>query len=713
MTFDPDDPKLTAFALGELDEADRLAVESLLARSPESARFVAEVREMAALLSGTLRKEPMPGLSIVQRLDLDERLRAVPSSPRRRFPVRRAVFAVAASVLLTLSGFGIGVLVADRVALTEQRSVAFTQSPPPGAIGSAIEPHFDASAPTFRSAGDDRSAPSAPEIDAVPKTEMMMAEADTLAEDEPGNPEAEMLSMGAVTSESSELVPSRSVPSHLNRSEPQFPGGMMEPSASDPGEGVAGQAKLNPEAAPDGFGGVRGGGFGGRGSLGRSSQIPQAVPTVRQPEPNPIPPPAPLAEVERGRSEVDQERGNPLATIVGTRGVDRQDGLSPSQAVMVQSGNVVEVINLPEGTPAQRFTLNEPIREVILDPDGSRLLASTVDRSVAVFDLQSGQLTNSFQVNRGPLPMARFGRGGELIFSNLGIAGDRGDDSAGFPWFQADLEPVAAVPVDPGRVSLEELGRRIEAEGIPVGPETLTGSLVNSPAYPYDRPEEGDSIAVDVQIVPTPWDSGNRLVRLALIAREASPNDGEALRPVGVEEVSAEVEFNRARVAKYRPIGFEGRPLTLARIGEEPRVLRGGESSTVLFEVEPVGAAGDLKGVAQNRVGRYQGPVPAVGEDELLTVSVAYRETGAEERRSVTLHVVDGMIPMDAATDDVRLASALGWLGLVVQGGIEGDQATLNRIKMLVDSTDEGFLPDLRGELRDILNQLELRIEGE
>ena len=71
MTFDPDDPRLTAFALGELDDLDRLAVEAMLANSPEARRFVAEVRETAAILTETLRGEPSPGLSIVQRIDLD------------------------------------------------------------------------------------------------------------------------------------------------------------------------------------------------------------------------------------------------------------------------------------------------------------------------------------------------------------------------------------------------------------------------------------------------------------------------------------------------------------------------------------------------------------------------------------------------------------------------------------------------------------------
>ena len=60
MPFDPDDPRLTAYALGELDAADRAEVEALLADSPEARRFVEEIRATARLLTEQLHQEPAP-----------------------------------------------------------------------------------------------------------------------------------------------------------------------------------------------------------------------------------------------------------------------------------------------------------------------------------------------------------------------------------------------------------------------------------------------------------------------------------------------------------------------------------------------------------------------------------------------------------------------------------------------------------------------------
>jgi hypothetical protein len=60
--FSPDDPKLTAYALGELDPADAAAVEARLRLDPEAQRIVAEIRATAGQLEaafGTENADPV------------------------------------------------------------------------------------------------------------------------------------------------------------------------------------------------------------------------------------------------------------------------------------------------------------------------------------------------------------------------------------------------------------------------------------------------------------------------------------------------------------------------------------------------------------------------------------------------------------------------------------------------------------------------------
>src|SRR5689334_5399747 len=57
MTFDPNDPRLTAYVLGELDPSERADVEAMLQDSPEGCQAAEEVRLTVVWLTEQLHKE--------------------------------------------------------------------------------------------------------------------------------------------------------------------------------------------------------------------------------------------------------------------------------------------------------------------------------------------------------------------------------------------------------------------------------------------------------------------------------------------------------------------------------------------------------------------------------------------------------------------------------------------------------------------------------
>jgi len=63
----PDDPRLTAYALGELDPTEQAEVERLLADSPAAQTALVEIRGVAGLLANELRQEPVLALTSAQR----------------------------------------------------------------------------------------------------------------------------------------------------------------------------------------------------------------------------------------------------------------------------------------------------------------------------------------------------------------------------------------------------------------------------------------------------------------------------------------------------------------------------------------------------------------------------------------------------------------------------------------------------------------------
>jgi Ca-activated chloride channel homolog len=106
MTCDPDDPRLTAFVLGELDPDELAAVEAMLGESSECRQAVDEIRLTVGWLSSRLHDESETHAH-PEKLNHQPIMTAVPQpvvAARPRWRARRLMYwGVAASVLLAAS----------------------------------------------------------------------------------------------------------------------------------------------------------------------------------------------------------------------------------------------------------------------------------------------------------------------------------------------------------------------------------------------------------------------------------------------------------------------------------------------------------------------------------------------------------------------------------------------------------------------------------
>jgi Ca-activated chloride channel family protein len=73
MKIDLNDPRLTAYALGELDDAERVEIETLLKDDEVARREVETMRRAATTLADELRSEPCPQLTPEQIAKIEER----------------------------------------------------------------------------------------------------------------------------------------------------------------------------------------------------------------------------------------------------------------------------------------------------------------------------------------------------------------------------------------------------------------------------------------------------------------------------------------------------------------------------------------------------------------------------------------------------------------------------------------------------------------
>ena len=141
------------------------------------------------------------------------------------------------------------------------------------------------------------------------------------------------------------------------------------------------------------------------------------------------------------------------------------------------------------------------------------------------------------------------------------------------------------------------------------------------------------------------------------------------------KDVKLQVEFNPARVAGYRLIGYSNRRLEDRDFNDDKKDagdLGAGHSVTALYEVIPHGASAGTGTVDPLRYQRPTGPAKvAVAEadasDELLTVKVRYKLPTASKSQLITRHTYGETKPIDEASEDLRFASAVAAFGMLLR----------------------------------------------
>jgi len=129
MREEMDGLKVTAYALGELDDAERAALEARLAASEGARRDVAEVREAADALREAYRSMPRYELTPEQRRAVEAAAAREPGVPaaRRRWPrlLRVGGFtAAAAAAVVAVLSVSIPSLLRARIAVPHRDAAA-------------------------------------------------------------------------------------------------------------------------------------------------------------------------------------------------------------------------------------------------------------------------------------------------------------------------------------------------------------------------------------------------------------------------------------------------------------------------------------------------------------------------------------------------------------------------------------------------------------
>ena len=149
------------------------------------------------------------------------------------------------------------------------------------------------------------------------------------------------------------------------------------------------------------------------------------------------------------------------------------------------------------------------------------------------------------------------------------------------------------------------------------------------------------------------------------------------------KDVKIQVEFNPLAVEGYRLIGYENRLLAAQDFADDAKdagEIGAGHTVTALYEVVPAGAGLELPGLDPLR---YQSPGQPSGASfggELLFVKLRYKQPEGDESTLLEIPVADEGGSFFEASEDLRFAVSTAAFGMVLRGSAHVGDTTLEEV---------------------------------
>ncbi|MEZ6185846.1 MAG: VWA domain-containing protein [Planctomycetota bacterium] len=164
------------------------------------------------------------------------------------------------------------------------------------------------------------------------------------------------------------------------------------------------------------------------------------------------------------------------------------------------------------------------------------------------------------------------------------------------------------------------------------------------------------------------------------------------------KDVKLQLEFNPARVASYRLIGYESRTLANRDFADDAKdagEIGAGHTVTALYEVVPAGAA-------DGEPLRYQPERPGGAHPgELLFLKLRYKTPEGDASQLMELPVQDAGQGFQEASEDFRFAAAVAAFGLVLRGSAHAGSASLEQVQAVAQ---DSLGPDRHGYRAEFLD---------
>ena len=136
------------------------------------------------------------------------------------------------------------------------------------------------------------------------------------------------------------------------------------------------------------------------------------------------------------------------------------------------------------------------------------------------------------------------------------------------------------------------------------------------------------------------------------------------------KDVKLQIEFNPAKVAGYRLIGYENRMLKKEDFNDDKKdagELGSGHTVTALYEIIPAGVESEfLKDVDPLKYSKEKA-IASSNTNELLTVKFRYKTPNLQKSELIVHPVIDNQIAFSATSDNFRFAASVAEFGMLLR----------------------------------------------
>ncbi len=149
------------------------------------------------------------------------------------------------------------------------------------------------------------------------------------------------------------------------------------------------------------------------------------------------------------------------------------------------------------------------------------------------------------------------------------------------------------------------------------------------------------------------------------------------------KDVKLQVEFNPARAASYRLIGYENRMLQKEDFNNDQKdagEIGAGHTVTALYEIIPVGITDEFSTTVDTL--KYQTSNHPVAEntDEMMTIKIRYKEPAGTQSKLMVKPVMDEPITLQNSSDNFRFAASVAAFGMLLRNSAYKQQANYEAV---------------------------------